>query len=308
MTPHLRAALAIIWLAGGIAAYIYSQQLTIPARIAVPVAVAFLAEISLYAALNASFWTPARLWISSLASYLIYSIPTGQFSLPNLALLAAITGIAILWMRYVPAGLAPDLLFLGLFAALYIAKVPQAIFAEPGPKVQTPALAQLLCFRLLVGLLLRYRTHADLGFGFIPTRADWRIGLRYFLYFAPIAAAGVYLLELRAFRLATGIWWRAPLTFIGILWVVALGEEFLFRGLLLHRLRALMPPTPALAVASLAFGAVHLWFPPFPNWKFVILASAAGVFYGLAYLEARTVRAAMVAHALTVTAWRTFLA
>lgn len=308
MTPQLRAALAIIWLAGGIAAYIYSQQLTIPARIAVPVAVAFLVEISLYATLNASFWTPTRLWISSFASYLVYAIPTGQFSLRNLALLTVLTGAAILWMHYAPAGLAPDLAFLGLFAAVYIAKIPQSIFAEPAPKVQTPAIAQLLCFRLVVSLLLRYRTHADLGFGFIPTRTDWRIGLRYFLYFAPVAAAGVYLLEFRAFRLATSFWWRAPLTFIGILWVVALGEECLFRGLLLHRLRALMPPTPALVIASLAFGAVHLWFPPFPNWKFVILASAAGVFYGMAYLEARTIRAAMVAHALTVTAWRTFLA
>ena len=108
--------------------------------------------------------------------------------------------------------------------------------------------------------------------------------------------------------MAPNFWWRAPLTFIGILWVVGLAEECLFRGLLLHRLRATMRPLHALALSSLAFGLAHLWFPPFPNWKFVILASVAGLFYGRAYLEARAVRASMVAHALTVTAWRTFLA
>jgi membrane protease YdiL (CAAX protease family) len=61
-----------------------------------------------------------------------------------------------------------------------------------------------------------------------------------------------------------------------------------------------------LAAASVLFGAVHLTFHAFPNWRFAILAAVAGVFYGRAYMTARSVRAAMVTHALVNTAWRVF--
>ncbi len=297
-----------IWVLGGIAAYLYSQQLNIPAGIAIPVAIAFLVEISLYAGMQSLPWTAPLLWASASASYLIYSIPTGVFAWKGLLLLAAVTGLAVAWMRYAPPGLALDALFLLFFAAIYIGRVLQGVYLEPFPKLQTDALAQLMCFRLAVTCLLRYRTHENFGFGFIPTAADWRIGIRYFLYFAPVAAGLVYLLQFRDFHLASGFWWKAPMTFLAFLWVVGLAEECLFRGLLLNHLRSLMSPLRALVLSSLAFGIVHLWFRPYPNWKFVILASVAGLFYGSAYVEARAVRASMVAHALTVTAWRTFLA
>ena len=61
-----------------------------------------------------------------------------------------------------------------------------------------------------------------------------------------------------------------------------------------------------LLLTSLLFGSVHLWYRPFPNWRIAVLAAVAGVFYGLAYRQARSIRASMVTHALTVTAWRLF--
>ncbi|HVX67819.1 MAG TPA: CPBP family intramembrane glutamic endopeptidase, partial [Bryobacteraceae bacterium] len=97
-------------------------------------------------------------------------------------------------------------------------------------------------------------------------------------------------------------WWAtaaiAAGTFLGMLWVVALREEFFFRGLL--------QPWLGLIATSLLFGSVHLPFRDFPNWRFAVLAAVAGVFYGLAYRSARSVRAAMVTHALVNTAWRVF--
>jgi len=44
----------------------------------------------------------------------------------------------------------------------------------------------------------------------------------------------------------------------------------------------------------------------FPNWRFSILAAAAGIFYGLAFRQARSIRASMVTHALTYTILRVF--
>jgi membrane protease YdiL (CAAX protease family) len=92
-------------------------------------------------------------------------------------------------------------------------------------------------------------------------------------------------------------------TFLGVLWVLAVAEEFFFRGLLQQLLaRKLGKQALAIVLASLIFGAAHL-----PNWKLALLATFAGLFYGQAYSQAGSIRAAMVTHALVVTTWRVFL-
>jgi len=98
-------------------------------------------------------------------------------------------------------------------------------------------------------------------------------------------------------------------TFFGFLWVVGLAEEFFFRGLLQAWVAEwLGNQRLSLCLVSVAFGSVHLWFKPFPNWRFAIMAALAGVFYGLAFQKEKSVRASAVTHALTVTVWRLFVA
>ncbi|MCO5350388.1 MAG: CPBP family intramembrane metalloprotease [Bryobacteraceae bacterium] len=87
--------------------------------------------------------------------------------------------------------------------------------------------------------------------------------------------------------------------------MVALSEEFFFRGLLQQWMEQVTGRAwVALAVTSLAFGAVHLGFRGFPNWEFAGLATAMGAVYGLAFRAGGGIRAAMVAHAVVVTVWR----
>src|SRR5262249_32787581 len=96
-------------------------------------------------------------------------------------------------------------------------------------------------------------------------------------------------------------------TFFGSLWVLALGEEFLFRGLLQQWMGTwLRSEWAGLIVASLVFGSVHLWSRWFPNWRSAGLAALLGLFCGLAFRQARSIRASMVTHALVVTTWRVF--
>ena len=97
-------------------------------------------------------------------------------------------------------------------------------------------------------------------------------------------------------------------TFAGVLWVLAVAEEFFFRGLIQQLLsRLLGSNTAGLVFASVLFGLAHLGYREFPNWRFALVATLAGVFYGRAYLQAQSIRAAMVTHALVVTVWKTFL-
>src|SRR5436309_2124548 len=136
-----------------------------------------------------------------------------------------------------------------------------------------------------------------------------RAGIAVGLVLAAIAPYCAASLALGSFdwRALGGIAALAAATFFGILWVVALGEEFFFRGLLQQWVTGwLSSEWAGLLVTSVLFGAVHLWFRQFPNWRFAALAAVAGVFYGLSFRQAHSIRASMVTHALAVTAWRTF--
>jgi len=103
--------------------------------------------------------------------------------------------------------------------------------------------------------------------------------------------------------------WKIAATFASMLSVVALSEEFFFRGLL-QQWMAEWTGRPAwgLVAASILFGSVHLGFRGFPNWRFALAAAVAGRFYGGSFQQARSIRASMVTHALVVTLWRAWLA
>ena len=96
--------------------------------------------------------------------------------------------------------------------------------------------------------------------------------------------------------------------FAGILWVVALSEEFLFRGLLQQWIGQWTGSSwGALILASIIFGSAHLGFHgPFPNWRFAFVAASFGLCCGLAWRESRTIQASMITHALGATLYRVF--
>src|SRR5207245_9845085 len=72
----------------------------------------------------------------------------------------------------------------------------------------------------------------------------------------------------------------APLS-IAILFFTAFPEELLFRGLLQNFLsRATKSETIGWITASVLFGFSHITNMHFPNWRYVLLASIAGLFYG----------------------------
>jgi membrane protease YdiL (CAAX protease family) len=97
-------------------------------------------------------------------------------------------------------------------------------------------------------------------------------------------------------------------TFFGILWVTALSEEFIFRGLLQQWLGAwTRSSVAALGIASLLFGASHLGTSHiFPNWRFAIVATVFGLFCGLCWRRTRSVQASMLTHAIGATLYRVF--
>lgn len=248
---------------------------------------------------------PFWLLASAIVPYLLASTFTGTFAPHWFALLILIAAAVIWWFRLLPGHGVFDVLFLVLVAGVYLSGVFKQIYSPPVPQLRVEILGQLMLIRLSVTSVLLFRRMSGAGFGFIPTKREWWIGLKNYLYFMPIGVALMYGLDFARFEPADGWWWKAVGTFIGILWVVALSEELFFRGLLLQWTMKWFGKTAALIVTSLAFGAVHLPFREFPNWQFALMAAVAGWFYGRAFLQGNGIRAAMVSHALVVATWRT---
>ena len=301
-----------LWPAGFFAARIYAQQQDIPWGIAAAVAPALLLELSLYAGLafeDVRQRTP--LWVTALsgsAVYCLFALPGGVFSLRSAAVLLAAGFLAAYWFRLWPQGPAADIAFVALLAAPILFKAFPALYARPHPDLRLEILGQLFWIRTGVTAVLKTRPQPGLNFGFLPARNEWKVGFLCYAALVPLLTAGLLLTGFARFEPVTPGWKLALVafgTFAGILWVVALSEEFLFRGLLQQWIEKWTgSPAAALITASILFGLVHLGFRQFPNWRLALLAGVAGLFYGTAFRRGGGIRAAMVCHALTVATWR----
>jgi len=313
--------LAVVLPALCLAGLVYASVERIPAAVAAAVLAAVLIEGAFYLAPGFAELrealevrlAPRRLALVMTASavlpYLVYALPTGQFRLEALVRLAVLAAVIAFWYACLPRRPVADLVFVTLIAAVVMSQMFARIYVSPAPEVRVDFLGQLMLIRTGAMSALAIRHVEGTGFGFWPTRREWLIGARYFLLFAPLGAALGWGLRFVSFQPVAAVWWQTLIlsagTFAGMLWVVALSEEFFFRGLLQKWLKERWgSPWTALAVASVLFGLAHLPFRGFPNWRFAIIAAVAGVFYGLAFEKAGSIRAAMVAHALVNTAWR----
>lgn len=138
---------------------------------------------------------------------------------------------------------------------------------------------------------------------------DWKIGLRELMFLTPpILILGLALgfihphRSLLAGNLA-GVGWAA-LRWIGIFFFTAVPEELFFRAWVQNLLERRLGRRAALGIASVVFGLSHFnkrsaHF----NWRYVLLATIAGIFYGRAWREQRRVPASTITHTCVDWIW-----
>ena len=91
---------------------------------------------------------------------------------------------------------------------------------------------------------------------------------------------------------------------IGILFFTAWPEELLFRGLLQNLLsRASNNEYVGWIAASILFGFSHITNLGFPNWRYVLLASIAGLFYGWTWRKTGSIFASALVHGCVDVLW-----
>ena len=250
------------------------------------------------------------LWISALLPYLVFSLAARTFLGNAFEILALLTGVFAFWFVVLPRRITYDIGFLVVAAAPIISRVFLRIYRSPDAHVQADILGHLMWIRLGISALLVLREWDPGAFGFWPRVEEWRAGFLYFLVvLVPVIGAALGLHDVR-FE-PHGPWWLivgiGAGTFFGILWVVALGEELFFRGVIERAfLKAWRSPVPAILLSAILFGCAHLWFHEFPNWRRAVVAGILGIGCGVCYWRSGSVRASMVTHACVVATWRMF--
>jgi membrane protease YdiL (CAAX protease family) len=151
---------------------------------------------------------------------------------------------------------------------------------------------------------LAIRQLRGVGFDFHLHWSDWKTGLRELIFFAPIVIAlGLALGFIHPHRNLPGIG-NALLRWILIFFFTAVPEELFFRGWVQNLLERRVGRRTALVIASILFGLSHFnkrsaHF----NWRYVLLATIAGIFYGRAWREQRRIPASTITHASVDWLW-----
>jgi len=151
-------------------------------------------------------------------------------------------------------------------------------------------------------LFLAFRPTTGLKYNLPRNTRDYYLPLAAFVIAAPVLAGlGVALGFIPPVHLPTAAIGRMA-TALGIIFAgTALPEEILFRSLIQNLLMQRFGSSArTLLAASFIFGCAHLnnGPQPLPNWRYMILATIAGVAYGAVFQRTSTVLSSAALHTL----------
>jgi len=258
--------------------------------------------------LAASYPTAAGHLIAAAAflAYLIYSLGTNTFSIARIGVVALFVfvplALAASGERPPPGTLQDFLTLTGVWAAVKFTP-SHWLWPYPGGRLAY-VLTILLALNLALAVFMLLRRVNGIGYN-IGWGHHWGFFiLASFVAFAVIAIPLGEALHFISFAPRWYDWKALPLTGLAIFLFTAWPEEFLFRGLLQNMLsRASKSDLAGWWTASLLFGLSHITNGGFPNWRYVILASIAGFFYGWTWRKTNSIFAPAIVHALVDTIW-----
>jgi hypothetical protein len=240
-------------------------------------------------------------------AYLIYALGTNSFAWWRVAIVAAYVLLPILleisagnsrpgaWQDY----LAMIAIFLPLKTRLLY-----RLWPYPGPQIGYIA-SMLLAISVALAAFLFVRQMDGIGYNIVWGRnAVLAVLLHFGLLVVILIPLGTAMHFIR-FDPSIAHWKFLPRDAIGIFLLTAWPEELLFRGLLQNCLsRTLSSDTAGWIVASVVFGFAHITNNGvFPNWRYVILATIAGIFYGRTWRKTNSIFPSAIVHGMVDTIW-----
>jgi len=239
--------------------------------------------------------------------YLIYAATNGDLRLLALGKLVLLTCVPIAIFLLFPVQQLERFTWQDAIAWLWLV-LPVILRWETGiwtKPVNLDFMARL--FTLGVGVWCWVVFRGGIGYRFSVSLSALRQLLNHFALFAMIAVPLGLLLHLSGWYPRWQGLWKFCVDYVTIFMFIAWLEEFFFRQVLQNLMtRTLGSPRRAQMFASIAFGLSHILLAPAPNWRYVILASIAGWFYGSLFAASGTLMAPAMMHALVDTVWRTW--
>ncbi|MGC1105260.1 MAG: type II CAAX endopeptidase family protein [Candidatus Acidiferrales bacterium] len=243
-----------------------------------------------------------------LIAFLVYALnfyPSGWLWVSAGVLYATIPALLAAGARGKPAGTWED--FLALFIIWLPVQFRWMYRLWPYPPPLTHTLTILFALTVALAAFLFIRRLDGIGYA-----AEWRRGFGWtiLLNFVLLAVIIIPLGEATHFiRFGPTIHSLkgTPLAGLEILVFTAWPEEFLFRGLLQNLLSCSLKNRYAgWIIASVIFGFAHILHAPVPNWRYVCLATIAGLFYGRAWMKTGSLVPGAIIHALVDSIWFSF--
>jgi uncharacterized protein len=244
-----------------------------------------------------------------LLPYLLYCLGTGSFRWPALAKVFGLAALPFGLFAAAPVRRSERLNWQDVVVLLWL--LSAVLFGQIAGIWNVPTNLDFMARLFLLGVgswsfLIRRRIEGS-GYEFRFPSASIGVLLVSFAGFAAIAIPlGFGLGFIGWYPQWRGVW-ALLFDFATIFLFVALLEELFFRGLLQNLLTgSLRSKYVAQGAAAVVFGLSHIRHAPFPNWRYVILATVAGWFYGQAYRNSGSVIVSSTVHALVDTLWRTW--
>jgi uncharacterized protein len=241
--------------------------------------------------------------------YAIVAMSYGQFRWSWFALYLVLP-VAISWLLYLAsvADPAQDGDWRDFLVLIVLGLAVDLRWFEPAWPPHLAVFNKMLLLDTGIYGFLAIRRLSGVGFDLRLRLADLRIGGRELAFYAPIAIAlGLALgfLHFHPYRPTVG---HVVLGWIFTFFFIAVPEELFFRGWMQNLLERRLGRRWALLTTAVLFGlshfnkrAVHF------NWRYVVLAALAGVFYGRAWRQERRVGASAITHASVDTLWSLWL-
>jgi len=235
-----------------------------------------------------------------------YLVGTGAFALPRAGAIAALIflplGLAVSAEGAAPGAWQDFFIVLGVW--VFVKFGPSHwLWPYPGGKLSY-VLTVLVALDVALAVFLLVRRIKGVGYSL-----GW--GKRWGLYtggsfavFISIAVPLGLAMHFLSYAPRWNQWGALLFSVLGVFFFTAWPEEFLFRGLLQNFLaRASRSEFAGWWTASLLFGFAHITNGGFPNWRYVILASLAGIFYGWTWRKTGSICASAMVHAAVDVAW-----
>jgi membrane protease YdiL (CAAX protease family) len=242
---------------------------------------------------------PVVLWLL----YVIYAVGTGiatATAVVTMALYLAVPFIVLgLWPK------AEPLVILWIWLPLELGIIREILVRRAAGVDPHYVFAQLLAIDAGIVAFIVWNRTRGVGYRFEWDRNILVNGLMNFFLFAAIGIPLGLAIHFIRYAFAMQKLYAAAPIFAGIFLFTALPEEFLFRGLIQNWIQRVSgKPGASLIAASVIFGASHLNNgPPIPNYRYFLMATIAGLFYGRAWRHTGSLMASSLTHALVDTVW-----